>query len=179
MTQWIELSAAIMAGGPRVPSALVPELSRRARGMPVWAMLKTLGRQGIADLVSHHCACAALMAKRLRAVPGIRICNDVVINQVIVEFGAGSAAERKAATEAVIAEVQSAGVCFVGGASWHGDWVMRISVSSVTRPRPISNLRRRHHRRLAQGRSDHRAGRLKSKGRRPASRRPIDCYAAT
>jgi hypothetical protein len=62
--------------------------------------------------------------------PGVRICNEVTINQVIVNFGGGDAAARKAATEAVIARVQRDGVCFVGGAAWRGDWVMRISVSS-------------------------------------------------
>ncbi|HQZ13077.1 MAG TPA: aminotransferase class V-fold PLP-dependent enzyme [Devosia sp.] len=130
MTQWSSYLPAI-AAGDRVPSALVPELSRRARGTPVWAMLKTLGRKGIADLVSHHCASAALMAKRLGDERGISVRNDVVLNQVIVEFGTGTSAARKALTEAVIAEVQAAGVCFLGGAAWHGDWVMRISVSSV------------------------------------------------
>jgi hypothetical protein len=56
--------------------------------------------------------------------------NEVTINQVIVNFGEGDAAGRKAMTEAVIAKVQQGGVCFVGGAAWRGDWVMRISVSS-------------------------------------------------
>jgi hypothetical protein len=70
------------------------------------------------------------MAKRLAGVPGIRVRNDVVINQVIVEFGEGDRAARKAATEAVIAQVQADGVCFVGGADWHGDWVMRFSITS-------------------------------------------------
>jgi glutamate/tyrosine decarboxylase-like PLP-dependent enzyme len=129
MTQWSSYLPAI-SPGDRVPSALVPELSRRARGTPVWAMLKTLGRQGVADLVIRHCVCARLMAARLSEAPGIKVRNDVVLNQVIVEFGSGTAAARKAATEAVIAEVQAAGVCFVGGAAWHGDWVMRISVTS-------------------------------------------------
>lgn len=130
MTQWSSYLPAINPGD-RVPSALVPELSRRARGVPVWAMLRTLGREGIADLVAHHCDCAMLMAKRLAAEPGIRVLNDVVINQVAVEFGAGDVAARKAATEAVIAQVQADGVCFAGGANWHGNWVMRLSVTSV------------------------------------------------
>ncbi len=56
--------------------------------------------------------------------------NDIVLNQVIVEFGEGDAAARKALTEAVIARVQEDRVCFVGGANWHGNWVMRISVTS-------------------------------------------------
>ncbi len=129
MTQWGTYLPSINQGD-RVPSAFVPELSRRARGMPVWAMLKTLGRQGVAELVERHCAYAVRFAERLAAEPGIRIMNEVTINQVIVSFGEGDAGARKAATEAVIAKVQQGGVCFVGGATWRGDWVMRISISS-------------------------------------------------
>ncbi|MBN9316641.1 MAG: aspartate aminotransferase family protein [Devosia sp.] len=129
MTQWGSYLPSINQGD-RVPSAFVPELSRRARGMPVWAMLKTLGRTGVAELVERHCGYARRFAERLATEPGIRIMNEVTINQVIVNFGAGDAAARKAATEAVIARVQHDGVCFVGGAAWRGDWVMRISVSS-------------------------------------------------
>jgi len=131
MTQWGSYLPSINQGD-RVPSAFVPELSRRARGMPVWAMLKTLGRAGVAELVERHCALARRFAELLAAEPGIRIMNEVTINQVIVNFGEGDAAARKAATEAVIAKVQQGGVCFVGGAAWHGDWVMRLSISSGT-----------------------------------------------
>lgn len=129
MTQW---SSYLPMIGPddRVPSALVPELSRRARGTPVWAMLKTLGRAGVAEMVERHCALARRMAERLGEEPGVRILNDVVLNQVIVNFGEGDAEARRAATEAVIAQVQQDGVCFVGGAAWRGDWVMRVSVTS-------------------------------------------------
>ena len=129
MTQWGSYLPSINQGD-RVPSAFVPELSRRARGMPVWAMLKTLGRSGVAELVEKHCQLAKRFAERLAPEPGIRICNEVTINQVIVNFGTGDAAAPKAATEAVIARVLQDGVCFVGGASWKGDWVMRLSVSS-------------------------------------------------
>jgi len=129
MTQWGTYLPSINQGD-RVPSAFVPELSRRARGVPVWAMLKALGRTGVAELVERHCAFAHRFAGLLAAEPGVRICNDVTINQVIVNFGTGDAAARKAATEAVIAEVQQGGVCWVGGAAWRGDWVMRISISS-------------------------------------------------
>lgn len=129
MTQWSSYLPTI-GENDRVPSSLVPELSRRARGTPVWAMIKTLGREGIADMVTRHCALARQMAERLAAEPGVRILNDVVLNQVVVSFGAGDAGARKAATEAVIAQVQADGTCFVGGASWHGDWIMRVSVSS-------------------------------------------------
>jgi glutamate/tyrosine decarboxylase-like PLP-dependent enzyme len=130
MTQWSSYLPTI-GEGDRVPSAFVPELSRRARGTPVWAMLKTLGRRGIAELVELHCHCASRMAELLRAEPGIRIVNDVVLNQVAVSFGEGDAAARKTATEAVIAQVQIDGVCFAGGANWHGEWIMRISVTSA------------------------------------------------
>jgi glutamate/tyrosine decarboxylase-like PLP-dependent enzyme len=129
MTQWSSYLPMI-AQGDRVPSAYVPELSRRARGTPVWAMLRTLGRKGVADLVERHCRLARQFAALLGAEPGIRIMNEVVINQVIANFGDGDAEARKAATEAVIARVQQEGVCFAGGANWHGDWVMRLSVTS-------------------------------------------------
>src|SRR5690606_16841186 len=83
MTQW---SSYLPSVGPddRVPSAFVPELSRRARGTPVWAMIRTLGRQGIAQLVERHCAFARRMAERLAAEPGIRVLNDGVLNQIAV-----------------------------------------------------------------------------------------------
>nr|WP_319384602.1 pyridoxal-dependent decarboxylase [uncultured Roseibium sp.] len=114
----------------RIPSFLVPELSRRARGLPTWAMLKSLGRQGVEDLVGRHCAIARRIAERVGGADGVRIVNDVVLNQVIVGFGRAehSAAQRKALTEAVIARLREQGSIFVGGARWRDDWVMRISV---------------------------------------------------
>jgi len=129
MTQWSSYLPHI-GQGDRVPSAFVTELSRRARGVPVWAMLKTLGSDGIVELVTRHCALAKRFAERLAAEPGIRVMNEMTINQVIVNFGAGDTAARRVATEAVIAKVQAGGVCFAGGAEWRGDWVMRLSVSS-------------------------------------------------
>lgn len=129
MTQWSSYLPSI-AQGDRVPSNYVPELSRRARGVPVYALLKTFGRDGIAELVSRHCTLARRLAERLAAEPGIRVVHDVVLNQVAANFGTGDAAARRAATEAVIARVQRDGVLFAGGAEWRGDWVMRFSVSS-------------------------------------------------
>lgn len=129
MTQWSTYLPTI-AAGDRVPSAYVPELSRRARGVPVWALIRALGRDGIAAMVERHCRLARRFADRLRAEPGIRILNDVVLNQVAVNFGTGDAAARKVATEAVIARVQHDGACFVGGAQWRDDWIMRLSVIS-------------------------------------------------
>lgn len=129
MTQWSSYLPTIEQGD-RVPSAFVPELSRRARGVPVYAVLKTLGRRGVIELVERHCALARTFAKLLDAEPGVRVLNDVVINQVIVNFGTGNQDTRRAATEAVIAHVQTEGICFVAGAEWHGDWVMRLSIAS-------------------------------------------------
>jgi glutamate/tyrosine decarboxylase-like PLP-dependent enzyme len=129
MTQWSTYLPSFEPGD-RVPSAYVPELSRRARGVPVWAMIKALGRSGVRDLVERCCRLAKLFADRLMAEPGVRVPHEVWINQFVVVFGDGDAAARKAATEAVIARVQSDGTCFVGGASWRGDWVMRVSVTS-------------------------------------------------
>jgi glutamate/tyrosine decarboxylase-like PLP-dependent enzyme len=130
MSQWSSYLPSI-AQGDRVPSNYVPELSRRARGVPVWALIKTFGRAGIVELVGRHAAYAKRMAERLSAEPGVRVANEVVINQLIVNFGTGDAAARKRATETVIAKVVASGTCYVAGAAWRGDWVMRISISSA------------------------------------------------
>jgi glutamate/tyrosine decarboxylase-like PLP-dependent enzyme len=110
----------------RVPSDFVPELSRRARGVPTWAMIKTLGRRGIEQLVDRHCRIAGEIARTLAAEPGAEILNDVVLNQVIVRFGGDADGDQMTAD--VIDAVQAGGECFVAGARWHGRWVMRISV---------------------------------------------------
>jgi glutamate/tyrosine decarboxylase-like PLP-dependent enzyme len=96
----------------------------------VYALLRTLGRQGVAELVEHHCTLARQFADLLAREPGVRVLNTVSLNQVIVSFGEGDAASRRAATEAVIARIQKGGVCFAAGAQWRDDWVMRLSVTS-------------------------------------------------
>jgi glutamate/tyrosine decarboxylase-like PLP-dependent enzyme len=106
----------------RNPSDFVPELSRRARGFATWAMIRRLGRRGIAEMVTRHCAQARLFAQKLAEAPGVTVLNEVVLNQVAVHFGSD------AQTKAVIARVQADGICFVGGAEWRGKQVMRISV---------------------------------------------------
>lgn len=118
--------------GERNPSSLVPELSRRGRGVPTWAMLKTLGRNGIAEMVGRHCSVARYMAQELVKEPGINLHNDVVLNQVLIDFGNehDSLNKRKANTEGVISGIQKDGICFMGGAIWRDRWVMRISVIS-------------------------------------------------
>ena len=112
------------AGADRVPADYVPELSRRARGFATWAMIRLLGRQGVADMVSRHCALARRFAQKLGAEPGVEIMNNVVLNQVAAHFGSD------AQTNAVIARVQASGECFVAGASWRGKAIMRISVTN-------------------------------------------------
>lgn len=109
--------------GEHDPSAYVPELSKRARGFAVWAVLRALGRSGIADMVERHCRIAAEMARTLAAEPGIEVLNDVVLNQAVVRFG-----DDDDATKAVVARIQSDGVCFAGTAVWRGRTVMRLSV---------------------------------------------------
>lgn len=121
------------AEGERDPSHYVPELSRRARGFATWAVIKHLGRQGIAAMVQRHCDVARHMAKLLAAETGIMVVNDVVLNQVIVRFGAGEADEKAdALTRATIARIQADGECFAGGAVWRAKQVMRLSVIGWT-----------------------------------------------
>lgn len=117
----------------RDPAHLVPELSRRARGFPTWALLKHFGREGIAAMVAKHCRLARLIAARLAAEPGIAILNDVVLNQVTVRFGADRSAELgDALTQKTIETIQRDGVCYAGGALWRGRQTMRVSVIGGT-----------------------------------------------
>jgi glutamate/tyrosine decarboxylase-like PLP-dependent enzyme len=107
----------------RNPADYVPELSRRARGVEVWAALKALGRSGVAEMVERACRHATRFAEGL-ADAGYEILNDVALNQVLVSFGVGDATER------TIAAVQHDGTCWCGGTVWQGRAAMRISVSS-------------------------------------------------
>jgi glutamate/tyrosine decarboxylase-like PLP-dependent enzyme len=116
-------AAYLPAGSDREPCHYGPEMSRRARGVEVWAALRQLGRDGVAELIERSCVQAARMAERLRGA-GYRVLNDVVLNQVLVSFGS---AEQ---TLAVIAELQREGICWCGGTVWHDTTAMRISVSS-------------------------------------------------
>lgn len=103
----------------------VPEFSRRGRGIPVYAALRALGRDGVADLVRRNCAQARRMAELLRYDGRVTILNDVVLNQVLVRFGDDDVMTRR-----VIAGVQEEGTCWLGGTSWHGMAAMRISFSN-------------------------------------------------
>ena len=116
-------AAYLIEVGQREPSHYVPEMSRRARGVEIWAALRSLGRSGLADLVERNCRQAARFAEGLR-LAGYEVLNQVVLNQVLVSFGD---AER---TREVIRRVQEDGTCWCGGTEWQGHTAMRISVSS-------------------------------------------------
>jgi glutamate/tyrosine decarboxylase-like PLP-dependent enzyme len=115
------LSAAYLhMAGDREPCLYTPEASRRARGIEVWAALKSLGRTGLADMIERHCRLAKKFADGLKTA-GFEILNDVVLNQVLVSFG-----DR---TKEIIRAIQEDGTCWCGGTEWHGRSAMRISVS--------------------------------------------------
>jgi glutamate/tyrosine decarboxylase-like PLP-dependent enzyme len=116
-------AAYLVQGAEREPAEYTPELSRRARGVDIWAAMSSLGRSGIAELIERNCVQAARFADGL-CDAGFEILNDVVLNQVLVSFGDDEATRR------VIAAVQSDGTCWCGGTVWHGRTAMRISVSS-------------------------------------------------
>jgi glutamate/tyrosine decarboxylase-like PLP-dependent enzyme len=107
----------------RDPSDFTPELSRRARGVEVWAALRTLGRAGVAEIVERNCRQARRFAARLSAA-GFAILNEVALNQVLVSFGDAGR------TRDVIARIQADGTCWCGVTVWQGQTAMRISVSS-------------------------------------------------
>ena len=118
------------AGGPRDPVDFTPEFSRRARGFPVYAALRSLGRSGVADLVDRSCAHARRFAEQLAAAPGVTVLNQVVLNQVLVGFAHPRGGDGDAHTRSVIDRVQRSGVCYPSGTSWGGHAAMRISVSN-------------------------------------------------
>jgi len=116
-------AAYLTPGDGREPWHFTPEMSRRARGVELWAAMRSLGRSGLQDLIERNCRQAKLFAERLRGA-GFAILNDVVLNQVLVSFG------REQDTLRVIADVQNDGTCWCGGTKWKGQAAMRISVSS-------------------------------------------------
>jgi glutamate/tyrosine decarboxylase-like PLP-dependent enzyme len=103
----------------------VLESSRRARGFATWAALRQLGRTGVAELVDRCCDLARRFAEELEATNGVRVVNDVVLNQVLVRFG-----DDDAVTDRVVEAVQRSGECWMGATTWHGMRLMRISVSN-------------------------------------------------
>ncbi len=120
------VKAAYLIGsdGPPDPVELVPEFSRRARGVPVYAALRSLGRQGVADLVERCCAMARRFETALAGVEGAEVLNEVVLNQVLVRFD-----DDDAVTAAVSAAVMADGAAFMSPTTFKGRGAMRISVS--------------------------------------------------
>jgi len=106
----------------REPWQFTPDASRRARGIELWAAMKSLGRSGLREMIERNCRQAKLFADRLRAA-GFAVLNEVVLNQVLVLFGSPEETRR------VIAEIQADGTCWCGGTVWQGHTAMRISVS--------------------------------------------------
>lgn len=117
-------SAAYLTQNPgREPWQFTPDASRRARGVELWAALRSLGRDGLREMIERNCHQAKLFAERLRTA-GFSILNDVVLNQVLVSFGTPEQTQR------VISNIQADGTCWCGGTEWQGHTAMRISVSS-------------------------------------------------
>jgi len=116
-------AAYLEAGALREPMYHTPEASRRARGVELWAALKSMGREGLCSLIERTCAYAQRFADGFRTA-GFEVLNDVVINQVLVSFGGAEI------TEKVIRAVQEDGTCWCGGTVWQGKSAMRVSVSS-------------------------------------------------
>src|SRR3712207_1528780 len=111
--------------GRRDNTNYVPESSRRARAVPVYAALRSLGRRGVAELVERNCAQARRMAAHLAGIPGAEVLNEVVLNQVLVRFAGGDDVNRT-----IVEAVQRDGTCWLGGTTWAGDAVMRVSFSN-------------------------------------------------
>jgi glutamate/tyrosine decarboxylase-like PLP-dependent enzyme len=120
----MSLTAAYLEpGAHREPMHHTPEASRRARGVELWAGLKSLGRSGLRALIERTCAHARRFAEGLHQA-GFDVLNEVVLNQVLVSFGS---AEN---TREVIRRLQEDGTCWCGPTEWQGKTAMRISVSS-------------------------------------------------
>jgi glutamate/tyrosine decarboxylase-like PLP-dependent enzyme len=116
-------AAYLEAGALREPMYHGPEASRRARGVELWAALKSMGREGLCSLIERTCAYAQRFAEGFREA-GFEVLNDVVINQVLVSFGSAEVTQR------VIRAVQEDGTCWCGGTVWQEKTAMRVSVSS-------------------------------------------------
>jgi glutamate/tyrosine decarboxylase-like PLP-dependent enzyme len=112
------------AEGPGDPFEKVPELSRRARGVPVWAALKSLGSDGVAAQVRGMAAAAADIAAALSGVDGVEVLNDVGYTQVCLAFG------DDATTRAVTARVIADGRVWMSGSRWRDRDILRVSVSN-------------------------------------------------
>ena len=111
---------------PADPYEKVPEMSRRAREIPVWAALAALGRSGAVALVDRLADNARALADGLGRLPGVEVLNDVVFTQVCLSFGSDERTRR------VSARVMAEGEVWMSGSRWRGRDILRISVSNWT-----------------------------------------------
>ncbi|NJD30141.1 MAG: aspartate aminotransferase family protein [Chloroflexi bacterium] len=112
-------------GAERDPFDYAPEMSRRARGFPVYAALRSLGRAGIAEIVERNSRVARQIADGLAAMPGVRVINEVVLNQVLARFD-----DSDEVTRDLVRRIQDEGTAWFGGTTYHGTVAIRISVSN-------------------------------------------------
>ena len=121
----VRASYLISAEGPTAdPDEKAPELSRRARGVPVWAALRSLGRNGVADMVDGFVRHARAIAAGIETIEGAEVLNDVVFTQVCVAF------EDDERTRAITARLLADGTAWMSGSRWRGRDVLRVSVSN-------------------------------------------------
>lgn len=119
-------------GTERHPGAYVPELSRRSRGFAAWAMMKRLGRSGIAEMVDRDVRIAGLLASGIAEIAGVDVVNQPELNQFVVRFGSDLGGEESdRLTRATVDRIQQDAIAFMGTAMWRGRWVMRVSVCSI------------------------------------------------
>jgi glutamate/tyrosine decarboxylase-like PLP-dependent enzyme len=111
-------------------SQWVPENSRRARGFVLYAALRHLGKKGVIQIVNNCCDLAQVFARELAQVPGLRILNTVVLNQVLCRIEPEGISDVETFNSSVAARVQAEGVCWLGTTQWHGQTVLRISVTN-------------------------------------------------
>jgi glutamate/tyrosine decarboxylase-like PLP-dependent enzyme len=101
-----------------------PESSRRARGFATWAAIRSLGREGVRELVDRSCALARRLADQLDMLDGIAVANEVVLNQVLVRVGDTET------TDSIANQLQAEGTCWLGATTWRGERLLRVSVSN-------------------------------------------------
>src|SRR5258708_3957657 len=118
-------AAYLQPSATREPGLYTPDASQRARGVELWAAMRSLGRDGLREMIERNCRLAKVFADGLRQA-GFQILNEVVLNQVLVSFGSPQQTRR------VIAAIQAEGTCWCGGTEWQGHTAMRISVSNWT-----------------------------------------------
>lgn len=144
----MDITASYLIENPddgRNPSHYGPELSRRARGFAVWAVLQALGRNGVTEMIWRHCRCARHLEQRLSGVPGIHVLNEVVLNQLAIAFGEDGAQdegeeENDLKTAQVIEKIRAENTSFVHGASWKGQAILRISIISQLTDTPDMDI---------------------------------------